>query len=246
MDHLDHRSIGQRLDLFHQQDESPGAVFWHPRGWMLYRIIEDYVRRRMRSAGFREIRTPQLMSRRLWEQSGHWDKYRNNMFALAQDGDGGERVMALKPMSCPGHVELYRSRLWSYRELPARFAEFGAVHRNEASGALSGLMRLRAFTQDDAHVFCRPDQVVDEVAKFATLLSWVYADFGFDKIAAAFRHFLHRCRILSAAPGDAASRRAGQPRAIHRRIVGTSWRTFAAVAGARANCCRQHHQRYGR
>jgi threonyl-tRNA synthetase len=182
----DHRAIGQRLDLFHQQDESPGAVFWHPRGLVLFRIVEDYVRRRMRAAGFREIRTPQMLARRLWETSGHWDKYRDNMFTLTQGGDGEDRVYALKPMSCPGHVEIYRARLWSYRDLPSRFAEFGAVHRNEASGALSGLMRLRAFTQDDAHIFCRPDQVIEEVAKFAKLQSSIYSDFGFDRVVIGF------------------------------------------------------------
>lgn len=182
----DHREIGQRLDLFHQQDDAPGAVFWHPRGFVLYRVVEDYVRRRMRAAGFREIRTPQLLARRLWEVSGHWDKYRDNMFTFSQGGAEANRAYALKPMSCPGHVEVYRAGLWSYRDLPVRLAEFGAVHRDEASGALAGLMRLRAFTQDDAHIFCREDQVVAEVATFASLLQSIYAAFGFDRVSVRF------------------------------------------------------------
>lgn len=186
MNHSDHREIGQRLDLFHQQDDAPGAVFWHPRGYALYGTVENYIRQRMRAAGFREIRTPQLLSRRLWEVSGHWDKYRDNMFTLSQGSAEADRVYALKPMSCPGHVEIYRAGLCSYRDLPVRLAEFGAVHRDEASGALAGLMRLRAFTQDDAHVFCREDQVVAEVAKFAGLLNAIYADFGFDRVAVRF------------------------------------------------------------
>jgi threonyl-tRNA synthetase len=192
----DHRRIGRRMDLFHQQDEGPGMVFWHPRGMALYRVIEDYIRSRMRRAGFSEIRTPQVLSRRLWEQSGHWEKFGANMFSFsAKDGEDdvfgaanieARRMYALKPMSCPGHIQIFNAALYSYRDLPVRFSEFGACHRNEPSGALSGLMRLRAFTQDDAHIFCREDQAVEEIAKFCRMLSAVYADFGFKNVKVAF------------------------------------------------------------
>ncbi|MEL3892664.1 threonine--tRNA ligase [Ferrovibrio sp. MS7] len=182
MDHNDHRAIGNRLDLFHQQEEGPGMIFWHPRGFALYRVIEEYIRRRMRQAGFREIRTPQMLARSLWEQSGHWEKFGDNMFAL----DDGHRPFALKPMSCPCHVQVFRKRVRSFRELPLRFAEFGACHRNEPSGALQGLMRTRAFVQDDAHIFCREDQIVQEVANFARMLCQVYGDFGFPDFRVGF------------------------------------------------------------
>lgn len=182
MDPNDHRAIGNRLDLFHQQEEGPGMVFWHPRGAALYRAIEDYIRRRMREAGFREVITPQLLSRGLWERSGHWDKFADHMYVFAE----GERALALKPMSCPGHVQVFGQRLRSYRELPLRFSEFGACHRNEPSGALQGLMRTRAFVQDDAHIFCREDQVEDEVAQFCRLLRAIYGDLGFPDFAVGF------------------------------------------------------------
>jgi threonyl-tRNA synthetase len=182
MDHNDHRAIGNRLDLFHQQEEGPGMIYWHPRGFALYRVIEEYIRRRMRLAGFREIRTPQMLARSLWEQSGHWEKFGDNMFAL----DDGHRPFALKPMSCPCHVQVFRKRVRSFRELPLRFAEFGACHRNEPSGALQGLMRTRAFVQDDAHIFCREDQIVQEVANFARMLRQVYGDFGFPDFRVGF------------------------------------------------------------
>ena len=182
MDPLDHRAIANRMDLFHQQEEGPGMVFWHPRGFAIYRIVEDYIRRRMRRAGFREIRTPQLLARSLWEKSGHWEKFGDNMFALGENGN----VHALKPMSCPCHVQVFNKRLRSFRDLPIRLAEFGACHRDEPSGALQGLMRTRAFVQDDAHIFCAEDQVVDEVARFCRLLGEVYADFGFDDVRVAF------------------------------------------------------------
>lgn len=176
MEEFDHRVLGSRLDLFHQQDESPGAIFWHPRGMVLYRVVEEYIRVRMRQVGFAEVRTPQIVSRDLWEQSGHWEKFGRNMFSLESDS----KPYCLKPMSCPGHVQLFRKGVRSYRELPVRYAEFGAVHRAEPSGALHGLMRARAFTQDDAHVMCMPDQVEVEVARFCVLLKTIYADFGFD------------------------------------------------------------------
>jgi threonyl-tRNA synthetase len=182
MDIDDHRAIGNRLDLFHQQEEGPGMVFWHPRGFAVYRVVEDYIRRRMRRAGFREIRTPELLSRALWEQSGHWDKFGDNMFVFAD----GERSFALKPMSCPGHLQVFNKRIRSHRDLPIRYAEFGACHRNEPSGALLGLARTRAFVQDDAHVFCLEEHVVPEVVRFCELLRRVYADFGFADFAVAF------------------------------------------------------------
>jgi threonyl-tRNA synthetase len=182
MDELDHRSLGNRLDLFHQQEEGPGMIFWHPRGWAVYRVIEDHIRAYMRRAGFQEVRSPQILARDLWERSGHWEKFGANMFTV----DDGERAFAVKPMSCPGHVQIFNSRLRSYRDLPLRYAEFGACHRNEPSGALQGLMRSRAFTQDDAHVFCLESQVEDEVARFAALLRQVYLDFGFGDFKVAF------------------------------------------------------------
>lgn len=182
MDHNDHRSIGNRLELFHQQDEAPGMVFWHPRGFALYRAVEDYVRRRMRRAGFKEIRSPQMLARSLWERSGHWEKFAENMFVL----EDGHRPFALKPMSCPCHIQIFNKRVRSFRELPLRFSEFGACHRNEASGALQGLMRGRAFVQDDAHIFCAEEHIVGEVARFAGMLREIYADFGFPHFRVGF------------------------------------------------------------
>ncbi|TSD88421.1 threonine--tRNA ligase [Mycobacterium sp. KBS0706] len=182
MDDIDHRSLGNRLDLFHQQEDGPGMVFWHPRGWALYRVVEDHVRRRMARAGYREVRTPQLLARGLWNRSGHWQKFGAQMYAVADEG----RIMALKPMSCPGHVQIFNKRVRSHRELPIRYFEFGAVHRNEPSGALQGLMRARGFVQDDAHVFCLEQQVEAEVARFCSLLRRIYADFGFDHFDVAF------------------------------------------------------------
>ena len=182
MDVQDHKAIGGRLELFHQQEEGPGVVFWHPRGAALWRALEDYIRRKMRRAGYAEVITPQLLSAKLWEKSGHLEKFGANMFQLAD----GERAFALKPMSCPGHIQIFGKRLRSHRELPLRLCEFGACHRNEPSGALNGLMRTRAFTQDDAHIFCRDDQVEAEVARFCGLLREVYRDCGFADFAVAF------------------------------------------------------------
>ncbi|MCW5637422.1 MAG: threonine--tRNA ligase [Rubrivivax sp.] len=173
LDH-DHRAIANRLDLFHQQDEGPGMVFWHPRGFALYRIIEDYIRRRMAGAGFKEIRTPQLLDRSLWEASGHWEKFGQAMFALEDD----KRSYALKPMSCPGHVQVFSQRVRSFRDLPLRYCEFGACHRNEPSGALQGLVRTRAFVQDDAHIFCMDEQIESETRDFCRLLRSIYEDVG--------------------------------------------------------------------
>jgi threonyl-tRNA synthetase len=182
MDSYDHRVLGPRLDLFHQQEEAPGAAFWHPRGATLYRLIESYIFSEMRRADFREVRTPQLLSRSLWERSGHWDKFGANIFVFNDE----DRSYALKPMSCPGHVQLFRQQIRSYRDLPLRFCEFGACHRYEPSGALHGLMRGRAFTQDDAHVFCLPVHVAGEVSRFCALLRRVYARLGFQDFVIGF------------------------------------------------------------
>jgi threonyl-tRNA synthetase len=174
MDDNDHRVIGNRMELFHQQEEAPGMVFWHPRGFALYQVVESHIRRRMREAGYREVRTPQLMARSLWEASGHWENFGDTMFALGQ----GEREAALKPVSCPGHIQIFNQRVRSFRDLPLRLSEFGACHRNEASRALHALIRTHAFVQDDAHVFCREDHIESEVARFCALLRRIYKDFG--------------------------------------------------------------------
>jgi threonyl-tRNA synthetase len=174
----DHRKIGKALDLYHMQEEAPGMVFWHPKGWTLWQIVEQYMRGIFRSHGYEEIRTPLVVSRTLWEKSGHWDKFQADMFTTMSE----QRDYAIKPMNCPCHVQVYNQGLRSYRELPLRLAEFGACHRNELSGVLHGLMRVRGFTQDDAHIFCTEDQIQSEVSVFIDLLHKVYADFGFDKV----------------------------------------------------------------
>jgi threonyl-tRNA synthetase len=180
----DHRRLGRELGLFHQQEEAVGAVFWHPKGWTLYRTIENYVRRRIEAAGYVEVRTPQLVDRSLWEASGHWEKFREHMFTI--DDTESKRVLAVKPMNCPCHVQIFRQGLHSYRELPLRMAEFGSCHRNEPSGALHGIMRVRAFTQDDAHIFCTEDQITAESVAFCELLQSVYRDFGFQEVHVKF------------------------------------------------------------
>ncbi len=189
----DHRRIGQDMDLFHLQAEAHGSVFWHPNGFVIYRALEAYMRRRLDAAGYLEVKTPQIMDARQWEQSGHWGKYRENMFVIPDEvpntEDEGPVVsdkaewMALKPMNCPAHVLIFRQGIKSYRDLPLRLAEMGCCHRNEPHGALHGLMRVRQFTQDDAHIFCREDQIVDEVAKFCDLLDVIYKDLGFPDYA---------------------------------------------------------------
>jgi threonyl-tRNA synthetase len=179
----DHRKLGKQLGLFHLQEEAAGSVFWHAKGWVLYREIEAYVRRRLDAAGYSEVKTPQLVDRSLWEASGHWEKFGENMLT-AQSGD--ERTLALKPMNCPCHVQIFRQGIKSYRDLPLRMAEFGSCHRNEPSGALHGIMRVRAFTQDDAHIFCTEDQITDESVKFCALLQSIYADFGFHDVRVKF------------------------------------------------------------
>jgi threonyl-tRNA synthetase len=174
----DHRRLGKQLDLFHMQDEAPGMVFWHPHGWLVWQEIEQYMRDKFREYGYQEVKTPTVMDRSLWEKSGHWDNYRENMFTTASEN----RDYAVKPMNCPGHVQIFNHGLHSYRDLPLRLAEFGSCHRNEPSGSLHGLMRVRAFVQDDAHIFCTEEQVQGEVSDFIRMLQSVYADFGFHDV----------------------------------------------------------------
>ncbi|MBU3030541.1 threonine--tRNA ligase [Paracoccus marinaquae] len=179
----DHRKLGREMELFHFQEEAPGMVFWHPNGWTMYRELEAYMRRRLIAAGYKEIKTPQVVDRILWEKSGHWEAYRENMFLVEVDEEGAreKRINALKPMNCPCHVQVYNQGLKSYRDLPLRLAEFGSCHRYESSGSMHGLMRVRGFVQDDAHIFCTEDQIEAECAGFLELLSSVYADLGFQK-----------------------------------------------------------------
>ncbi len=189
----DHRKIGQEMDLFHLQAEAHGSVFWHPKGYLIWRQLEAYLRRRLDAAGYEEVKTPQLMDARQWEKSGHWGKYRENMFVVPDeipgtDEDapilsGGADLMALKPMNCPGHILIFRQGIKSYRDLPIRFAEFGCCHRNEPHGALHGILRVRQFTQDDAHIFCREDQIIAETRAFCDLLDLIYRDLGFANYA---------------------------------------------------------------
>jgi len=174
----DHRRFGKVMDLFHTQEEAPGMVFWHPNGWQLYRTIKNYIREQLSRHGYQEIQTPQIVARSLWEKSGHWEKFRDDMFTTGSE----DREFAIKPMNCPCHIEVYKQGLHSYRELPLRLAEFGSCHRKEASGTLHGLMRVRGFVQDDAHIFCTEDQVHAEVSDFIDLLFEVYRDFGFDDV----------------------------------------------------------------
>ena len=177
----DHRRLGRQLDLFHFQEEAPGMVFWHPKGWTVYRVLEDFIRNKQIKAGYEEINTPLVVDRKLWEDSGHWDKYRENMFITEIDEEHAneKRTNALKPMNCPCHVQVYNQGLKSYRDLPIRFAEFGSCHRYEASGTLHGLMRVRAFTQDDGHIFCTEEQIEAETKNFIELLSIIYSELGF-------------------------------------------------------------------
>ncbi|HVY17243.1 MAG TPA: threonine--tRNA ligase [Rhodopila sp.] len=180
----DHRRIGKEMDLFHIQEEAVGSIFWHPKGWKLYRTVEAYMRRRLDAAGYQEVKTPQLVDRSLWEKSGHWENYRQNMFIAQVEEE--DKFLALKPMNCPCHVQIFRNSLRSYRELPLRMAEFGSCHRYEPSGALHGIMRVRAFTQDDAHIFCTQDQIAPETVRFVQLLSSIYRDFGFPEFRIKF------------------------------------------------------------
>ena len=177
----DHRKLGRQLDLFHFQEEAPGMVFWHPKGWTVYRVLEDFLRNKQIESDYEEINTPEVVDRKLWEESGHWDKYRENMFITEIDEEHAneKRTNALKPMNCPCHVQVYNQGLKSYRDLPIRFAEFGSCHRYEASGTLHGLMRVRAFTQDDGHIFCTEEQIEAETKSFIELLSLIYSELGF-------------------------------------------------------------------
>jgi len=175
----DHRKLGKQLDLFHMQDSSPGMVFWHPKGWSLWLEVENYMRQMFKDYGYQEIKTPTVLDKSLWESSGHWENYHENMFTTSSES----RDYAVKPMNCPGHVQIFNSDLHSYRDLPLRLAEFGSCHRNEPSGALHGLMRVRGFTQDDAHIFCTEDQIKDEVVTFNEMLFKAYSDFGFKDIS---------------------------------------------------------------
>ena len=180
----DHRKIGKEMDLFHIQEEATGQIFWHPKGWTFYRTIENYVRRQVERGDYREVKTPQLMDRRLWEASGHWENYRPHMFiAEVDEGDKEKRMLAVKPMNCPGHVQIFKQGLKSYRDLPLRMAEFGACHRYEPSGALHGILRVRGFVQDDAHIFCTEEQIIPETHRFVELLARVYKDLGFDSFS---------------------------------------------------------------
>ena len=174
----DHRRLGTQLDLFHVQDEAPGMVFWHPKGWTLWQQVEQYMRRVYRENGYQEVRCPQILDRVLWEKSGHWENYKENMFTTHSEN----RDYAIKPMNCPGHVQIFNKSLRSYRDLPLRYGEFGSCHRNEPSGSLHGIMRVRAFTQDDGHIFCTEEQILDECVAFTALLQKVYRDFGFDNV----------------------------------------------------------------
>ena len=179
----DHRRLGRVMDLFHFQEEAPGAVFWHPKGWALYQNLIGYMRRKQNAAGYREINTPELMSTTLWEKSGHLEAFGDNMFTT-ETVDG--RHFAIKPMNCPGHVQVFKQGITSYRDLPVRLAEFGKCHRYEPSGALHGMMRVRAFTQDDAHIFCTPDQITDESIAVCSLILGIYRDFGFEDVRIKF------------------------------------------------------------
>ena len=178
----DHRRLGREMDLFHLQDVAAGSVFWHPKGWTLYRKLQDYMRGRLERAGYVEVNTPQLVDRGLWEASGHWEKFREHMFTAESE----DRILALKPMNCPCHVQIFKQGITSYRSLPLRMAEFGSCHRDEPSGALHGLMRVRAFTQDDAHIFCTEDQITSETELFCDLLLSIYKDFGFEDVIVKF------------------------------------------------------------
>ncbi len=178
----DHRRLGREMDLFHLQEEAQGSVFWHPHGWTLYRNLQNYMRARLEASGYVEVNTPQLVDRSLWEKSGHWEKFKENMFTSETE----DRTLAIKPMNCPCHVQIFNQGMKSYRDLPLRMAEFGSCHRNEPSGALHGLMRVRAFTQDDAHIFCTEDQITSETRTFCDLLLSVYKDLGFDEVRVKF------------------------------------------------------------
>ncbi|MEO6394722.1 MAG: threonine--tRNA ligase [Devosia sp.] len=216
----DHRKLGRELDLFHLQEEAPGSVFWHPKGFVIYNQMEEYIRRRLNRSGYVEVKTPQLMASKFWEQSGHWGKYRENMFVVPDEVPSTEdegpivsadaQLLALKPMNCPAHIQIFNQGTKSYRDLPIRMAEFGCCHRNEAHGALHGLLRVRQMTQDDAHIFCREDQIQSETEHFVNLLAAVYADMGFSNVVIKlatrpdkFGGTIERWNMAETALGDA-------------------------------------------
>ncbi|CAN0509308.1 unnamed protein product, partial [Discosporangium mesarthrocarpum] len=178
----DHRKLGREMDLFHLQEEAVGMVFWHEKGWTLYRTLENYIRHKLEIADYKEVKTPQLVDRKLWEASGHWEKFGEHMYTAESE----ERTLALKPMNCPCHVQIFNQGITSYRDLPLRMAEFGSCHRYEPSGALHGIMRVRGFTQDDAHIFCTEDQIMSETEIFCELLLEKYKDFGFTEVKVKF------------------------------------------------------------
>ena len=180
----DHRKLGRELDLFHIDDHAPGMVFWHPKGWAVWQEVEQYMRRVYRDNGYQEVKGPQLLDKTLWEKTGHWDKYRENMFTTESE----KREYALKPMNCPGHILIFKQGIKSYRDLPLRYGEFGQCHRNEPTGGLHGIMRVRGFTQDDGHIFCTEDHILGECTAYTTLLQKVYRDFGFDRHHLQGRH----------------------------------------------------------
>ena len=196
----DHRKLGKQLDLFHLQEEAPGLVFWHPKGWAIWQVVEQYMRGVYRDCGYQEVRGPQVLDVSLWEKSGHWDNYQDNMFFTESE----KRTYALKPMNCPGHVQIFNHGLHSYRDLPIRYGEFGACHRNEPSGALHGILRVRGFTQDDGHIFCTEDQIEAEVTAFHQQALKVYADFGFTDVADQDRAAPGQAHRLGRVPGTAA------------------------------------------
>ena len=217
----DHRRLGREMNLFHFQEEGPGVVFWHPKGWTLFQELIGYMRRRQNAVGYMEVNAPQLLDKSLWETSGHWEWYRESMFAAQSAGDEAEdkRWFAIKPMNCPGHVQIFKHGLRSYRELPYRVAEFGTVHRYEPSGALHGLMRVRAFTQDDAHIFCTEEQIADECMKINDLILSIYADFGFEDVVVKLSTRPEKRVGSDESMGPCRSRDGGGARA-HRRAVG--------------------------
>jgi threonyl-tRNA synthetase len=247
----DHRRLGREMDLFHVQEEAPGSVFWHPNGWTLWRAVEDYIRRRLDRAGYGEVRTPQLVDRILWEKSGHASMFKDGMFFVEAE----ERTYALKPMNCPCHVQIFNQRLHSYRDLPLRMAEFGSCHRNEPSGALHGIMRVRAFTQDDAHIFCTPEQITSESVAFVELLRVVYRDLGFEEVRVKFsdRRRSGRARTRPGTGprtpcGTPCARRAWRPRSTPARAPSTgrssssccatrSGGTGSAARSRSTSCC---------
>jgi threonyl-tRNA synthetase len=221
----DHRVLGRIMDLFHFQEEAPGAVFWHPQGWSLFQNLVDYMRRRQNEAGYQEVNTPELMARSLWEASGHWEWFGEHMFTTETE-DG--RSYAIKPMNCPGHVQLFKQGITSYRELPYRLAEFGKVHRYEPSGALHGMLRVRAFTQDDAHIFCTPQQITDETIAVCNLILGIYRDFGFEDVLmpCGIRRKQRLCRRSIHPDSSTHTIRA---KALS---TGQSWNSFCAMPSA--------------